>query len=64
MTEAIVRKMLNELLVASGQSPMHHASVRDYLTAWKIRKICQGSRHREEIPLHGHDLHYPFGLKG
>jgi integrase len=38
MTEAIVRKMLNELLVASGQSPMHHATVRDYLTAWMNSK--------------------------
>ena len=38
MTEAIVRKMLNELLVASGQSPMHHATVKDYLTAWMNSK--------------------------
>ena len=34
MTEATVRKMLNELLVASGQSPMRNVTVRDYLTAW------------------------------
>ena len=38
MTEATARKMLNELLVASGQSPMHHASVRDYLTNWASSK--------------------------
>ena len=38
MTEAIVRKMLNELLVASGHSPMHHASVRDYSTAGRTLK--------------------------
>jgi integrase len=38
MTEATARRMLNELLVAGGQSPMHHASVRDHLTNWARSK--------------------------
>jgi integrase len=38
MTEATARKMLNELLVASGQGPMHHASTRDYLIGWANSK--------------------------
>ena len=58
MTEAIVRKMLNELLVASGHSPMHHATVRDYLTAWmNSKEAAKSSRNREEIPPHGFDVH-------
>jgi len=38
MTEATARKVLNELLVATGQSPMHHATIRDYMMGWVSSK--------------------------
>ena len=58
MTEATVRKMLNELLVASGQSPMHHATRQGLFDGLdELEGCCQGSRNGKEIPPHGYDVH-------